>query len=261
VDLGLENKVVIITGSSQGIGRALADSYAQEGAAVVLVARQEPAETIGLIKDKCRNFTVEIADVTKEDQIRTVVENVLRKYGKIDILINNAGALRESFISETSEELWDFIFSTNLKSVFFFSKAVSPSMMQRRSGCIINASSFAAVIPSAGHGAYAAAKSGVISLTKTLAGELGPYNIKVFAYVPGVIETNLTKRLISQNEAEIIKTISSGRIGRPEDIARVVVMMSSDLAGYVNGSIIEISGGKFSVQNIPKSQAIAKINR
>ena len=260
MDLGLENKVVVITGSSQGIGRALANSYAQEGATIVLVARQGPVETIGLIKDKCRNFTVEIADVTKEAQIKAVVENVLRKYGKIDILVNNAGALREGFISETSEELWDFIFSTNLKSVFFFSKAVSSSMMKRRSGCIINASSFAAVIPSAGHGAYAAAKSGVISLTKTLAGELGPYNIKVFAYVPGVIETNLTKRLIAQNEAEIIKTISSGRIGDPEDIARVVVMMSSDLAGYVNGSIIEISGGKFSIQNIPKSQSLAKID-
>lgn len=260
MDLGLENKVVVITGSSQGIGRALANSYAQEGATIVLVARQEPTETIDLIKDKCRKFTVKIADVTKEAQIQMVVENVLRKYGKIDILVNNAGALREGFISETSEELWDFIFSTNLKSVFFFSKAVSPSMMKRRSGCIINASSFAAVIPSAGHGAYAAAKSGVISLTKTLAGELGPYNIKVFAYVPGVIETNLTKRLISQNEAEIIKTISSGRIGNPDDIASVVVMMSSDIAGYVNGSIIEISGGKFSIQNIPKSQALAKID-
>jgi len=260
VDLGLENKVVVITGSSQGIGRALANSYAQEGSTIVLVARQEPIETIDLIKDKCRKFTVKIADVTKEAQIQMVVENVLRKYGKIDILVNNAGALREGFISETSEELWDFIFSTNLKSVFFFSKAVSSSMMKRRSGCIINASSFAAVIPSAGHGAYAAAKSGVISLTRTLAGELGPYNIKVFAYVPGVIETNLTKRLISQNEAEIIKTISSGRIGNPDDIASVVVMMSSDLAGYVNGSIIEISGGKFSIQNIPISQAHAKID-
>jgi NAD(P)-dependent dehydrogenase (short-subunit alcohol dehydrogenase family) len=260
VDLGLENKVVVITGSSQGIGRALANSYAQEGATIVLVARQEPTETIDLIKDKCRKFTVKIADVTKEAQIQMVVENVLRKYGKIDILVNNAGALREGFISDTSEELWDFIFSTNLKSVFFFSKAVSSSMMKRRSGCIINASSFAAIIPSAGHGAYAAAKSGVISLTKTLAGELGPYNIKVFAYVPGVIETNLTKRLISLNEAEIIKTISSGRIGNPDDIASVVVMMSSDLAGYVNGSIIEISGGKFSIQNIPKSQALAKID-
>jgi NAD(P)-dependent dehydrogenase (short-subunit alcohol dehydrogenase family) len=126
VDLGLENKVVVITGSSQGIGRALADSYAQERAAVVLVARQEPAETIALIKDKCRSFSVEIADVTKEDQIRTVVDNVLRKYGRIDILVNNAGALREGFISETSEELWDFIFSTNLKSVFFSRRRLLP---------------------------------------------------------------------------------------------------------------------------------------
>jgi len=257
VDLRLENKVVVITGSSQGIGRALSKSYAKEGATIVLVARQEPIETVNLIKDTCKNFSVEIADVTKEAQIQSTVENVLRKHHKIDILVNNAGALRESFISETSEELWDFIFSTNLKSVFFFSKAVAPAMMKRRTGCIINASSYAAIIPSAGHGAYAAAKAGVISLTKTLAGELGPYNIKVFAYVPGVIETNLTKGLISKNQAGIIKTISSGRIGNPEDISNVIVMMSSDLAGYINGSIIEISGGKFSIQNIEKTQALA----
>jgi 3-oxoacyl-[acyl-carrier protein] reductase len=257
MDLRLENKVVVITGSSQGIGRALSNSYAKEGATIVLVARQEPTETINLIQNTCKNFSVEIADVTKEAQIQSAVENVLRKHDKIDILVNNAGALRESHISETSEELWDFIFSTNLKSVFFFSKAVAPPMMKRRTGCIINASSYAAIIPSAGHGAYAAAKAGVINLTKTLAGELGPYNIRVFAYVPGVIETNLTKHLISKNAAGIIKTISSGRIGSPEDISNVIVMMSSDLAGYINGSIIEISGGKFSIQNIEKAQALA----
>jgi NAD(P)-dependent dehydrogenase (short-subunit alcohol dehydrogenase family) len=257
MDLRLENKVVVITGSSQGIGKALTNSFAEEGATLILVARQEPLETIGLIKNKCKNYCVEIADVTKEAQIQGVVNNVLKKYNKIDILVNNAGALRESYLPETSEELWDFIFSTNLKSVFFFSKAVAPAMIKRRCGCIINASSYAAIIPSAGHGAYAAAKAGVISLTKTLAGELGPYNIKVFAYVPGVIETNLTKSLISKNRTGIIKTISSGRIGTPDDISKVIVMMSSDLAGYINGSIIEISGGKFAIQNIEKAQALA----
>jgi 3-oxoacyl-[acyl-carrier protein] reductase len=257
VDLQLQNKVVIITGASQGIGRAISNSFGKEGANIVLVAREEPIDTIKLLQDTCQNFTIELADVTKEVQIQNVVKNVLKKYGKIDILVNNAGVLREGFIAETSEELWDFVFATNLKSVFLFSKAVSPTMVKQRYGCIINASSYAALIPSAGHGAYAAAKSGVISLTKTLAGELGSYNIKVFAYVPGVIETNLTRHLIAKNADGIIKTISSGRIGQPDDIANVIVMLSSDLAGYINGSIVEISGGKFSVQNIEKAQSLS----
>ena len=258
MDLQLRDKVVIVTGAAQGIGRATAATFAAEGARVVLVdvadlsqARQEVERNGG----KALPVT---ADVTQATQVSRAVDLALDRFGRIDVLINNAGMLREAYIVEMDESQWDHVLAVNLKSVFLFSKAVAPAMMAQRSGCIINAASFAALVPAAGHGAYAAAKAGEISLTKTLAGELGPYNIRVMAYVPGVIATGLTEELVRRAGAQLLQTIPVGRLGSPQDVANVIVLLASQPASYMNGAVIEISGGKLAVQNVASAQQRAR---
>lgn len=254
MDLGLRNKVVIVTGAAQGMGQAIAQTFAAEGANVILVDIADASHVAEDIESSGGCAVPVTADVADSAQVMGVVDGVLEKFGRIDVLVNNAGVLREAYVVDTEEGLWDFMLAVNLKSVFLFSKAVATAMMSQRSGCIINASSFAALVPSAGHGAYAAAKAGVISLTKTLAGELGPYNIRVVAYVPGVIATRLTEEMRKKIGPQMLRAIPGRRFGSPQDVANVVAFLASQPASYVNGAVVEISGGKLAVQNVASAQ-------
>lgn len=254
MELGLKDKVVIVTGAAQGIGEAIAMTFAAERAKVVLVdiaGCSGVAQKIERGGGQALSLTTNVTDST---QVTAAVNATIDAFGRIDVLVNNAGVLKESYLAETEEALWDLMLAVNLKSVFLFSKAVAPVMVRQRCGCIISASSFAALVPSAGHGAYAAAKAGVISLTKTLAGELGPYGIRTVAYVPGVIATALTEKMREKASDQMLSTIPLGRFGTAQDVANVIVLLASQPAGYVNGAVVEISGGKLAVQNVASAQ-------
>jgi 3-oxoacyl-[acyl-carrier protein] reductase len=257
MDLGLRDKVVIVTGSAQGIGEAVARTFAAEGALVALVDIADTAKLARELSGASGRAIALKADVTRSEDVDAAVRSTLEAFGRVDVLVNNAGVLREAYVSETSDALWDMMLAVNLKSVFLLCRAVAPTMMRQRSGCMLNASSFAAVVPSAGHGAYAAAKAGVISLSKTLAGELGPYGIRVVAYIPGVIATALTANMRETGSEQMLRTIAAGRFGSAQDVANVLALLASEPAAYVNGAVVEISGGKLAVQNVAAAQAKA----
>lgn len=259
MDLHLQGKVVIVTGAGRGIGRATALAFAREGAKVVCLDLQGAEAVAGEIRMANGEALGMTTDVTQWPQIVKMRDDTLSKYGRIDALINNAGLLREAYLHEMDEAIWDVVINVNLKGVFLCSKAVAPVMIQQRAGRIINASSFAAIIPSAGHGAYAAAKLGVIALTKTLAGELGPYGIRAIAYVPGVIATELTRELRTRAGPQMLSAIPVGRFGDPQDVANVLVFLASEQADYINGAVVEISGGKLCVQNVEAAKTRAQM--
>jgi 3-oxoacyl-[acyl-carrier protein] reductase len=260
VNLGLQGKSVIVTGAAQGMGLAIAETFAAEGANVALVDIVDASAAAAGIRDRGSTALSVEADATRSSDVTRAVQSVLESFGRIDIMVNNAGLLREAYIADTDESLWDLLIAVNLKSAYLFARAVAPTMMAQRSGCIVNASSFAAVIPSAGHGAYAAAKAGVLSLTKTLAGELGPYGIRTFAYIPGVIATALSEKMRATASAQMLSTIPVGQFGTAQDVANVIVLLASESASYINGAAIEITGGKLAVQNVAAAQDRAKNN-
>ena len=245
----LRNKVVVVTGSAGGIGKEIAKLFSREGAIVCLldkISTEKVAKEIELFGGKCKSY---IVDIINEESVTDCFESIIREIGGIDILVNNAGVLIASEFLQTSLELWNKMLSLNLTSVFLCSKASIPSMVQRGGGCIINAASWAAKIPSIGHGGYGAAKAGVLNLTATLAGELARYGIRVVAYMPGVVRTPLSQGIVDKNPLAVANTIALGRIAEPIEIAKVVVFLASDTAAYIDGTTIEISGGKLCVQN------------
>lgn len=251
MELGLNNKIVVITGGTTGIGRQVALQFALEGCKIAVC----DIDNIKLQKIKSefeqKGFEIygELVDVSKYDQLEKFAGNVVKVFKKIDIWINNAGIYPQKRIVDMSEKEWELIMNINLKSVFMSSKVVSKLMGESGGGVILNASSYAALIPSAGSGAYAASKSAVLSLTKTLAAELAPLNIRVNAYIPGVIETDLTKDIIKSSHDKLIEQLALHKIGTPLDVANGIVFLASDAAQYITGTYLEISGGKFCVQN------------
>lgn len=246
----LSGKVAIITGSGRGIGRGIALAFAREGAKVVVNSATRTCEKVA---DEIKALGGEVipvrTDVSNFDEVKKMVNTALEKFGKIDVLVNNAGIfVGLAPLVELTDESWDRVFAVNLKGVFYCCKAVIPHMMERRSGKIINISSIdpmrGAGFPMSGTH-YASSKAGVIALTKCLARELGPYGICVNSIAPGEIETDLSAEELATPEqrAEFGKQIPLGRVGQPEDVAKVAVFLASNLADYVTGEIIKCDGG------------------
>ena len=251
MELGLLDKAVVITGGATGIGKAAAISFLREGCKVAVCSRS-PEKLSNLEKEvAAAGYSVLTAsvDVSKEAEITAFAKIVADGYGKVDVWVNNAAIYPQKMLMETSEQEWDEIMNNNLKSVFLGCRAVFPYMKQQGGGVIINASSYATVIPSVGSGVYAAAKTAINSLTRTLAGELAPYNIRVNAYIPGLTSTDITRPVIEKNRQHFQSQIALNRIAEPEDIAGSIVFLASDAARYMTGAFIESSGGKFCVQN------------
>jgi len=251
MDLELKDKVAVITGGTTGIGKATAFALVQEGCKVIVCGRDKEKGKMMKQGFAEQGYYIDFksVDVAKYDEVNQFAESIIDKYSKIDIWINNAGIYPEKLIIDMTEEEWDEAININLKSVFLSAKVVANLMKQADGGVILNAASFAAIIPSAGHGVYGATKAAIMNLTKSLAAELAIFNIRVNSYIPGVIETPLTKNVIKKNSEKILESIALNKIGRPEDVANVIAFLVSDKASYITGTHVEISGGKFCVQN------------
>jgi len=251
LSLNFKGKVVIITGAGQGMGQKLALQFAKEGATLVLNdLKEEFCEETAIQAIKFGIRVIKIgADVSCSGAVKEMFEQVKVEFGRIDVLVNNAGVLKPCNILDLSEDTWDSQIAVNLKSVYLCSRQAAMIMKEQGGGVIANASSFSAVIPSIGMSAYSAAKAAVVNLTRTMAGEFAPYNIRVFGYIPGVIETRLTRDMRERNLEGLVESIALHRCGKPEEVARIVVFLCSEAASYFTGGLIEISGGKYCVQN------------
>jgi 3-oxoacyl-[acyl-carrier protein] reductase len=247
--LDLTGKVALVTGASSGMGRATAVALAECGAAVAVNYHRNEAGAEAAraqIVDAGGRATIVQADVKRAEDVRALVRRTVEELGPVDILVNNAGSLVERLkIMELTEERWDEVMDLNLKSAFLCSQAVAASMMERRTGAIVNVSSIAGRNGGAlGSIHYSTAKGGLITMTKGFAKELAPYGVRVNAVSPGVIDTPFHERFSTPETMKAyVGGIPAGRVGTPEEVARVVVFLASDAASYVCGQTIEINGG------------------
>lgn len=251
MDLGLKNKVVLITGGATGIGKAAALAFLREGCRVAICGRSRAKLDAAVADLKTHGFDIlaAAADAASRQDLAAFAATVADTYGGIDIWLNNAGIYPQCTLLDMTEQEWDDLMRINLKSVFLGAQIAAGHLKARGGGVILNASSFAAIIPSAGSGAYAATKAAISSLTRTLAAELAPAGIRVIAYIPGLIRTDMTEFAVTARGQALIEQTALKRLGDPEDIADPVVFLASARASYITGVSVEISGGKFCVQN------------
>lgn len=242
----LDGKVAIITGGSRGIGRAIARKYAKEGASVAITARNINEEVQAFVAEletlgvKAKAYT---SDASQFDAAHELVKEVVAEFGRIDILINNAGVTQDTLMMRMTEEQWDTVININLKGAFNLIHAVTPFMMKQRSGNIINMSSVVGISGNAGQANYAASKAGMIGLTKSIAKEMGSRGIRANTIAPGFIATDMTHALSDEVRKQWEAQIPQRRAGSPEDVAGVAVFLASDLASYVTGQTISVCGG------------------
>ncbi|AUN12587.1 beta-ketoacyl-ACP reductase [Clostridium botulinum] len=242
----LEGRTAIVTGASRGIGRAIAKKLASMGANLVLNYRSS-AKEIDTLLEEIEEFGIETlviqGDVSSFEDSKKIADEAKNKFGTIDILINNAGITKDSLILRMTEEDFDKVISVNLKGVYNCSKHIAPIMLKQRSGKIINISSVVGVAGNAGQCNYAAAKAGVIGITKSLAKELGSRGITVNAVAPGYIRTDMTDALPEKLKKSIEDLLPLKRLGTPEDVAEAVGFLASDKAAYITGQVIHVDGG------------------
>lgn len=243
---GLKGKNAIITGSTRGIGRAIAERLAEEGANIVIsssnaAASGEAAEEIAQ-KYNVKTLTIQ-ANVAKFDEVENLVASTKEIFGSVDILVNNAGITRDNLILRMSPEDFDLVLDVHVKGVFYGTKAVYPIMMKQRSGKIINISSVIGIMGNAGQANYAAAKAGIIGLTKSTAKELAGRGVNVNAIAPGFIGTDMTDALPEAEKNKILTAIPMKRMGETEEVAALAAFLASEESNYINGQVISICGG------------------
>jgi 3-oxoacyl-[acyl-carrier protein] reductase len=242
----LKDKRAIVTGGTRGIGRAIVLELASKGCNVVFTY-QSSIDAAKLVENEAEKYGVKIiglqADASKYAEAEKTVNFALEKLGGLDILVNNAGITKDNLLVRMSEEDFDKVISANLKSVFNYTKAVAKHMIGQRFGRIINISSVVAIIGNPGQANYVASKSGVIGLTKSNAKELASRNITVNAVAPGYISSDMTEKLNDKQKESIISSIPLKRIGKAEDVAKVVSFLASPDAEYLTGQVISVDGG------------------
>jgi 3-oxoacyl-[acyl-carrier protein] reductase len=242
----LSGKVSIITGAARGIGAATAHKFAQEGAVVVVCDIEQSAvdAIVRELRETSRAETMGfVVDVTKPAMIRAMVDAVMDKYGRIDVLVNNAGIVQDAQLVKMSEVQFDRVIDVNLKGTYNCVKAVADIMVQQGRGVILNASSIVGIYGNFGQTNYAASKFGVIGMVKTWARELGRKGVRANAVCPGFVETPILDSIPDKVLEGLRQRVPLGRLGRPEDIANTYAFLASDEASYINGAVIEVSGG------------------
>jgi NAD(P)-dependent dehydrogenase (short-subunit alcohol dehydrogenase family) len=241
MDLGLTDAVVVITGGAGAICTQIARRFAQEGARPVLVDVHAPAPAVQI---EGRDVPVVACDVTRDQDVRRMAEDVAARFGRVDVLVNGAGVMTWTPIVDLPEEEWDRVVDISLKGTYLVTRAIAPHMMHGHGGKIVNIASGLGHTPIIEVGHYAAAKAGVIALTKTLALELAPHRITVNAVAPGAIDTPLIWPRRSRQDIDAIGArIPLGRVGQPDDVAKVVVFLASTGAEYMTGQTLFINGG------------------
>ncbi|WP_413600150.1 SDR family NAD(P)-dependent oxidoreductase [Curtobacterium sp. Curtsp57] len=244
MELDITGRVVVITGAGRGIGRTIAERFAADGARVVALDLAFPD---GAPTDSADTVTCDVAD---PDSVRTAVDTVIERHGTIDVLVNNAGINVDGPVAELRWADWQRCMDVNLGGVFLMSQAVAPVMQRAGRGRIINAASFAAIIPSVGSAAYAASKAAVVSFTRVLASELGPWGITVNAYAPGMVPTAMNGFATRPREEQdvLLDTLSLRRWETADDVSNLLLFLASDQAGYITGTLHDVSGGKLATQ-------------
>ncbi len=251
MDLGLKNKVVVITGGTAGIGEACALAFSREGAHVAVCGRTQ--KRIDAFKERCAkagaNVFVKQADAGQAEELQAFADAVVSRFGTIDVWINNAGINVGKRLMEITPEDWQQTVAVNLSGVLFGTQ-IAARAMGEKGGVILNASSFASLIPSVGGTMYGATKAAVSNMTKTMAAELAPQHIRVNAYIPGIIDTPMNaERIADDANHALINAIALHRVGTADEMAQALVFLASDQASYITGTAIEVSGGKYAVQN------------
>ena len=244
-----EERIVVVTGGSKGIGRSIALKFAEDRVRVILVHYDaddtESNQTLELLSQKGVGAESHRLDVSSYQVVSVFFDEIFSRYGKIDALINNAGITRDNLIMRMSEDDWDIIMKVNLKSAFNCTKAVIRPMMKQRQGRIVCISSVVGQIGNAGQANYAASKAGLMGFVKSVARETASRGITVNAVAPGFIDTEMTAALPEKVREALLQQIPSGKMGRPEDVAEAVYWLCSDAAGYITGQVIHVSGGMF----------------
>ncbi len=240
----MKGRVAIVTGAARGIGREICLKLAGRGADVVGVdvLAEELAQTVKDLKDKGVKATGKSTNVTDSSAMKKMVEEVIEEFGKVDIMVNNAGITRDGLLLTMDEEQWDQVINVNLKGVFVGIQAVSRSMVRAKYGRIVNLASVSGVMGNPGQANYAASKAGVIGLTKTAAKELGRKNITVNAVAPGFIDTEMTRALPERLTEAVKPLIALRRLGEAEEVASVVAFLASDEASYITGQVLIVDG-------------------
>ena len=240
-----KDKVVIITGGGRGIGKEIATAFAREGSRIVLfdvneAILKEAEDDIKAIGREAMGLKVDVSNLS---QVEEMVQKVLDKFSKIDILINNAGITRDNLLLRMKEDEWDSVINVNLKGAFNCTKAVARTMLKQRNGKIVNIASIIGIMGNAGQTNYAASKGGIISFTKSVAKELASRNINVNAIAPGFIKTEMTAKLSDELRESMLKMIPLARFGEPTDVADLALFLASEDSRYITGEVIKLDGG------------------
>ena len=242
----LSHKIAIVTGASQGIGKTIAIEMAKSGATVFCLARNKEAldATIKTITEEGGKAYAFSCDISNNDDFKNISLNIFKNYGSIDILVNNAGITKDNLLLRMSDNQWDDVLNINLKGPFTCTRSVVKHMMKNKFGRIINITSIVGITGNAGQANYAASKSGLIGLTKSIAKEFASRGITANCVAPGWIETSMTDQLSTEVKNKFLSQIPIGKIGQSKDIADTVIFLASDEAGYITGQTITVDGGR-----------------
>ena len=245
MNLDLTNQVALVTGASRGIGQAIAQELSSCGATVIGTATTEAGAQAIAARLKPHGGSAKVLNVTDDAACESIMDGIVKEFGRIDILVNNAGITKDNLAMRMKGDEWSDVISTNLSSVFKLSQAVMRPMMKARSGRIINITSIVGHMGNAGQANYAAAKAGVAGMTRALAREIGSRNITVNCVAPGFIDTDMTRTLSEEQQNSLKANIPLARLGTPEDVAQAVAFLASPAAAYITGTTLHVNGGLY----------------
>ncbi len=245
MNLDLTNQVALVTGASRGIGQAIAQELSSCGATVIGTATTEAGAQAIAARLKPHGGSAKVLNVTDDAACESIMDGIIKEFGRIDILVNNAGITKDNLAMRMKGDEWSDVISTNLSSVFKLSQAVMRPMMKARGGRIINITSIVGHMGNAGQANYAAAKAGVAGMTRALAREIGSRNITVNCVAPGFIDTDMTRALSEEQQNSLKANIPLARLGTPEDVAQAVAFLASPAAAYITGTTLHVNGGLY----------------